>query len=150
MYSEITDRNQSQWRNETEDMKMKIAITADAKRFITIADMPAVRKVIESFKDDSWTVKEYAEQAARIASDNNIVNVLECGAEIAGNRRVWDRFDNGTAHFDVWVTFTAIIDNGFGGIIMGGAYISDIWDATNYNHDEVRSHMYIRRFAETK
>lgn len=129
---------------------MKIAITAEAKKYITLADMPAVRKVIDSFKDDGCTVKEYAEQAARIASGNNSVKVLECSAKIAGNCRVWDRFDNGTAQFDVWVDFTAIISNGFDGIIMGGAYISDLWDATGNNDEEVRSHMFIRKFTETK
>ena len=129
---------------------MKIAITAEAKKYITVSEMPAVRKVIEYLKDDEWTVKDYAERAARIASDNNIVRVLECSAEIAGNCRVWDRFDNGSAQYDVWINFTAIINGGFGGIIMGGAYVSDIWDATGKNNEEIRGHMFIRKFTETK
>lgn len=135
---------------KTEDKKMKISITNEMKKVITIADMPAVRKVIESMKDDTCTVKEYAEAAARIASGNADVKVLECSAEIAGNCRVWDRFDIGTAQYDVWVKFTAIINNGFGGIIMGGAYLSDIWEATGDNDEELRAHMYIRKFTETK
>ena len=129
---------------------MKVSITKEMKKVITIADMPAVRKVIESMKDDTCTVKEYAETAARIASGNNDVKVLECSAEIAGNCRVWDHFGNGTEHYDVWINFTAIIANGFGGIIMGGAYLSDIWQATGDNDEELREHMYIRKFTETK
>ena len=129
---------------------MKVSITNEMKKVITIADMPAVRKVIESMKEDTNTVKEYAEMAARIAGGNNSVKVLECSAEIAGNRRVWDRFDIGTAEYDVWVNFTAVIANGYGGIIMGGAYLSDIWEATGDNDEELRSHMFIRKFAEVK
>lgn len=129
---------------------MKIAITAEAKKYITLADMPAVRKVIESMKDDTCTVKEYAETAARIASGYNDVKVLECSAEIAGNCRVRDRFNIGTAQYDIWIKFTAIINNGFDGIIIGGAYLSDIWEATGDNYAELREHMYIRKFTETK
>lgn len=129
---------------------MKVTLTAEMKKIITIAEMPAVNKVIRYAKEDDLTVKEYAEMAARIASGNNSVKVLEASAEIAGNCRVHDWYDYGSEHFDIWVNFTAIIDNGFGGIIMGGAYVTDIHASTGYNSEELRSHMYIRKFAETK
>lgn len=129
---------------------MKVTITADMKKVITIADMPAVNKVIAAVKENTCTAKEYAEQAARIASGNNNVKVLEASAEIAGNCRIYDWYDNGSEHFDIWINFTAIIDNGFGGIIMGGAYVTDINASTGDNYEELRSHMYIRKFTETK
>ena len=129
---------------------MKVTITADMKKIITIAEMPAVNKVIRYAKEDGMTIKEYAEMAARIASGNNSVKVLEASAEIAGNCRIYDWYDNGSEHFDIWVNFTAIIDNGFGGIIMGGAYVTDIHASTGDNDEELRSHMYLRKFAETK
>ena len=127
---------------------MKVSITAEAKKFITVAEMPAVRKTIEALKDDTCTAKDYAEMAARIASGCNNVKVLEAKAEIAGNCRVHDRFCEGSAQFDVWITFTAIIDNGFDGIIMCGAYLTDILDYTTDNVDEIRDHMFIRKFTE--
>lgn len=129
---------------------MKATITADMKKIITIADMPAVNKVIYAVKEDSNTAKEYAEQAARIASGNNNVKVLEADAKITYNIRVWDGIADGSGHWDVWFDFTAIIDGGFDGIIMGGAYLTDIWQATGENNEELREHMYIRKFIESK
>lgn len=131
---------------------MKVSITKEIKKVITLADMPAVNEVIKTMQYDSTTVKEAAEAAARIASGNNDVKVLEASAEIAGNCRIWDyyNYDGCSAHYDVWVNFTAIIANGFGGIIMGGAYLSDIHQATGDNDEELREHMYIRKFTETK
>ena len=126
---------------------MKINITAETKKIITIAEMPAVHKVIEALKEDA-TAKDYAEMAARIASGRNAVKVLEAKAEIAKNCRVDDRICEGSAQFDVWVTFTAIIEDGFEGIIMGGAYLTDLWDCSAENADETRDHMFIRKFIE--
>lgn len=131
---------------------MKVSITKEMKKVITLADMPAVNEVIKTMQYDATTAKEAAESAARIASGNNDVKVLEASAEIAGNCRIWDyyNYDGCSAHYDVWINFTAIINNGFGGIIMGGAYLSDINSATGDNDEEIRSHMYIRKFTETK
>lgn len=129
---------------------MKVTLTAEMKKIITIAEMPAVNKVIAVMKDDTSTAKEYAELAARIASGTNNVKVLEASAEIAKSCRCWNNIDEGTADIDVWFTFTAIIDDGFGGFIMGGAYLTDLWAATGKNDAELRSHMYIRKFTETK
>lgn len=131
---------------------MKVSITKEMKKVITIADMPAVNEVIKTMQYDSTTAKEAAEMAARIASGNNDIKVLEASAEIAGNCRIWDyyNFDGCSAHYDVWINFTAIINNGFGGIIMGGAYLSDINSADGDNSEEIREHMYIRKFTEMK
>ena len=131
---------------------MKVTITADMKKVIPVADMPAVNEVIKTMRYDSTTAKEAAESAARIASGNNSVKVLEANAEIASNARIWDyyNYDSCSAHYDMWINFTAIINNGFDGIIMGGAYLSDIQSATGYNDEELRSHMYIRKFTESK
>ncbi len=131
---------------------MKVSITKEMKKVITLADMPAVNEVIKTMQYDATTAKEAAEAAARIASGNNDVKVLEASAEIAGNCRIWDyyNYDGCSAHYDVWINFTAIISNGLGGIIMGGAYLSDINSATGDNDEELREHMYIRKFTETK
>lgn len=129
---------------------MKVTVTDEMKKVLTIDEMLAVNKVIRSAKEDEMTAREYAEKAARIASGSNDVKVLEASAEIAGNNRIYDWYDNGSIDFDIWVNFTAVIDNGFGGIIMGGAYVTDICAATGDNNEELRSHMFIRKFAETK
>ena len=126
---------------------MKVQLTSNAKKVITVDQMPAVRKVMECAKADEITVKEYAEMAAGIASGSYVIKVLEASAQIAGNYRVWDWYENGSAQFDVWVEFTAMTDEGF---VMGGAYVSDIHASTGDNHEELRQHMYIRKFKEVK
>lgn len=126
---------------------MKVQFTSEMKKVVTVYEMPAVRKVIEYMKDDESTVKEYAKMASRIASGCNTVKVLEASARIAANRRVWDAIADGSEKFDVWIEFTAFADNGF---VMGGVYITDLWECTSDNHDEIRNRMYIRKFTETK
>lgn len=126
---------------------MKIALTNEMKKFITVAEMPAVRRIINDFKNSEDTVTEYAKMAARIATDGYVEKVLECSAEIAKNCRVWNLFDDESRDLDVWISFTAYTSKGF---VIGGAYISDLWGAYGDNYDEIRSHMFIRMFTETK
>lgn len=129
---------------------MKVTFTANSKKVITIAETPTARQMIETLKDDGCTVKEFAEMAARVASGSNVVKVLDCSAEISKNCRACDNYTDDSGDLDVWVDFTAIIDGGFGGIIMGGAYLTDIWSIAGDNHNEIRRHMFIRKFTETK
>lgn len=126
---------------------MKVQFTSEMKKVVTVYEMPAVRKVIEYMKDDESTVKEYAKMASQIASGCNIVKVLEASARIATNRRVWNAYAGGSAQFDVWIEFTAFTDNGF---VMGGAYITDLWEYTCDNREETLKHMFIRKFTEMK
>lgn len=126
---------------------MKVTLTAEMKKIITVAEMPAVRQMIESLKDDSFTAKEYAEMAANAAGNGHVMKVLECSAEIAKNCRACDNYTNDSGDLDVWVNFTAYTTEGF---VMGGAYLTDIWAITGDNHNEIRRHMYIRKFTETK
>lgn len=123
---------------------MKITITADAKKYLTLTQLPIAKQVIKDMKEDEF---DYAEQAARIASDGYVVKVYETKATIAGNYRVWNQFGDGSGTMDVWVDFTALTSEGF---IMGGAYLSDLWSADGENLEYIREHMYIRKFTETK
>ena len=124
---------------------MKVQFTADMKHIVTVAEMPAARKVIEYEKDDEWTAKEWAKMAAEIVCPCSSVKVLEASAEIAKNCRVWDVYADGSADFDVWIRFTAFAGDSF---VMGGAYLSDLWAASSDNREETVRHMYIRRFKE--
>lgn len=128
---------------------MKVKLTDEMKKYITVAEMPAVRKVIEAEKEnDEWTAQEWAKMAADIVRPYSSVKVLEASAEIAKNCRVWDAYADGSADFDVWIRFTALVnDDSF---VMGGAYMSDLWAASSDNRDETISHMYIRRFKEVR
>ena len=126
---------------------MKITITAEAKKFITLSEMPAVRQMIEALKEDTSTAKEYAEMAARVAMDGYVVKVFEASAEIAKNCRAENNYTADSGALDVWVNFTALTSEGF---VIGGAYLTDIWNITGDNNEEIRGHMFLRKFAETK
>ena len=147
MYYNKTIEKEQQTDKIQEETKMKVQLTSNAKKVITVDQMPAVRKVIECAKADEITVKEYAKMAASIISDSYVIKVLEASAQIFGNYRVWDWYEVGSAQFDVWVEFTAMTDDGF---VMGGAYVSDIHASTGDNHEELRKHMYFRKFKEVK
>lgn len=124
---------------------MKVQFTADMKRVVTVAEMPAVRKVIEYEKDDEWTAKEWAKMAAELVCPHSRVKVLEASAEIAKNFRVRDAYDEGSADVDVWIKFTAFADDSF---VMGGVYLTDLWAARADNREETVKHMHVRRFEE--
>lgn len=124
---------------------MKIQLTNEMKHIVTVAEMPSVRSVIESERDDEWTAKEWAKMAAELVCSHSRVKVLEASAEIAKNFRVRDAYGEDSADFDVWVKFTAFADDSF---VMGGAYLTDLWTASADNREETIKRMYIRRFEE--
>ena len=127
---------------------MKVNLTAEMKKFITVAEMPAVKKVIQYEKEnDEWTVQEWAKMAARLVFDDNGAKVIEATARIAKNQRVWDAFDEETRDIDVWIEFTAFSEYR-SSFIIAGVYLTDLWQLTKDNADEIKSHMYIRRFEE--
>lgn len=126
---------------------MKVVISDDMKKFITLAEMPAVRAVIKYMREDTSTARDYAQMAAKVASGCYVVKIFEACAELDKNQRIDDAFDNGTGQFDVWIKFTALCDEC---IVMGGVYLTDLWLLKDDNADEIRRHMYIRKFAEVK
>ena len=127
---------------------MKVNLTAEMKKFITVAEMPAVKKVMQYEKEnDVWTVQEWAKMAARLVFDDNGAKVIEATARIAKNQRVWDAFDEETRDIDVWIEFTAFSEYR-SSFIIAGVYLTDLWQLTKDNADEIKSHMYIRRFEE--
>ena len=127
---------------------MKVNLTAEMKKFLTVAEMPAVKKVMQYEKEnDEWTVQEWAKMAARLVFDDNGAKVIEATARIAKNQRVWDAFDEETRDIDVWIEFTAFSEYR-SSFIIAGVYLTDLWQLTKDNADEIKSHMYIRRFEE--
>lgn len=127
---------------------MKVNLTAEMKKFITVAEMPAVKKVMQYEKEnDEWKVQEWAKMAARLVFDDNGAKVIEATARIAKNQRVWDAFDEETRDIDVWIEFTAFSEYR-SSFIIAGVYLTDLWQLTKDNADEIKSHMYIRRFEE--
>lgn len=126
---------------------MKVQFTADMKRIVTVAEMPAVKKVMRCANEDECTATDLARVAARLVFDDNAAMIIEAKARIAKNQRVWDAFDEETRDIDVWIEFTAFSEYR-SSFIIAGVYLTDLWQLTTDNADEIKSHMYIRRFKE--
>lgn len=126
---------------------MKIKITKEAKRWLTVAQMPEVKELINELKEISDTdfVSEIL-SAGRIASGWNCEEsgIRKSSAEIAGNRRVWN-FYGESEDLDVWIEAEVFI--WLEGFYKIGFYLSDIWQAgTEESNAEIKSHMYIEEY----
>ena len=126
---------------------MKVKFTKEIKDIITVSELPAVREMFEVMKEDTG-LKEYAATAARIAARSNDVEILKAEAEIARNRRVFNRYSDNSGFLDVWLNVYAF--DAYKGFYTIGAYLSDIWESTGENSEELRSYMYIREYVENK
>lgn len=128
---------------------MKIKLTQEYKKYITVAEMPTVREIIADMKEDSSTIEDYAEMAIQVAYDGIAYSeILKASASIAKNCRIWNAYNNHSENLDVYIEATAYV-NGDEFIIIG-AYLSDIWQIDSDNRKEIASNMYIRRFKEIK
>ena len=123
---------------------MKIRMTEDSKRTVTVSEMAAVRKIMYDLKEDNY-LKQYASMAARVASGKyDTFEILKVEAEIAKNCRIWNAYGEGTGQLDVWVSVYAY--NSYHGFYDFGAYLTDIWAISGDNVEEIRGHMYIKSF----
>lgn len=127
---------------------MKVKFTAEEKKYITVAEAPHVRRIINEMREDD-SLEEYAQMAARAASgDWNDFEILKAEAEISRNCRVHDNFHEGSGNLDIWLTIYAY--NAYKGFYNIGVYLSDLWQLTNDNGDEIRSHMYIAEYVKPR
>ena len=83
---------------------MKVRLTQEAKKYITVAEMPAVRRIIADMKEDTSTVEDYAEMAINAAYDGRAYNIgiFKATAEIAKNQRVYNAYgENSDGVWDI-------------------------------------------------
>ncbi len=120
--------------------------------YVYLSEKPIVDRIIEDMDDDSCVAMEYAEIAARCITHCNDIEILRVESEICRNCRTKDRYFEGSKDFDIWITFIALVSNGFNGIVMGGANLTDIWDISGHEETDepIRRHMFIRKFEEVK
>jgi hypothetical protein len=126
---------------------MKVAMTAEAKRFITLEEAPIARQMIKDMKEDDG-LKEYAEMAARVAGGNDSYEILKVSAEIAKNNRVYNSYSEDSKNLDIWLKAYAF--NAYKGFYEIGIYLSDVWSITGDNSEEIRSRMYIEHYSRDK
>ena len=131
---------------------MVIKFTDEMKKLVSVAELPIVATLTAEFTNSEENEIGYAEMAARAILKTNDVCVLRASAEIAKNCRVLDRMFDGSSDFDVWIDFIAIGESSETEIVIGGAYLSDIWDLCGDREidDNLVNHMYSRKFKEYK
>lgn len=140
---------------------MKVRITNEAKKWLTLAEAPLARSIIDDFKNPDMYGNERAEDllsraaAAYLeATGQNqfsklgyVERVLEAKAEIATNQRIHPNVFN-AGRLDVYIHGTVELSRGF---LIIGAYISDIWELGNSEAARnLANHVFVRRFAECK
>ena len=129
---------------------MKVRLEKEDKKYITLEEAPVVRDIIAYTKEDTTTVEEYAEMAIRATYNGKAydIEVMKASARIAKNARAWNAYNDHSETIDVWVDATAYVNDSE--FIIIGAYLSDIWQITGRDDQEVVSYMYVRKFKEVK
>lgn len=120
---------------------MKVKLEEKYRQFYTLDDLDRAKAVIAYMKEDESTPADYAAYAAEhIASrrhKDNLDRIMEASAHTARNCRAWNNYGDDTQDMDVWIEFIA---KTYGGFIIGGAYLTDIWAICS--DDDLTGHMY--------
>ncbi len=124
---------------------MKIQVTNKEREYLTAAEMPAVRHIIQDMKEES--IESYADMAMRAFKGSGF-EIFRPKATIARNCRVNDRFFEGSGKLDVWIEFLAFSSSY--GAYDCGVYVSDLWDLHDENTHELAEKMYIDAFTKEK
>lgn len=120
---------------------MKVKFTKRSKEVTKVSELPIVNEVIKYFKEEEEETGDwYFKTAARVASGCGNMEILKSSAEIARNARAWNKYGD-SANFDVWCTVYAF--DPMVGFYDIGFYVSDLWELTGDNADEIKSHMYV-------
>lgn len=113
--------------------------------------MPKVQEIIKYFQEEDETpINDYARWAANIVTKHTLCNpeILKATAEITKNARANDSILEGSGNLDVWFEF--YIFDKYAGFYEIGAYLTDIWQATDENNEYIKSHMYINAYTKNK
>ncbi len=128
---------------------MNVKITKEAKQWLTVAQMPIIKQIIANLKEDEITATDAAKQAASIIFGySSGVKIFETSAEIANNRRVNNYYTDNSGELDVWIRFSIFDD--YKGFVIGGAYLSDIWQEGATDSKILIGRMFLQIYKPTK
>lgn len=112
---------------------MKIAITADSKKWMTIDELAAARQMIkdinagyDSGKNDfeNWEVEMLANYVAEQNNDRGVEKIYTATAEISGNSKIHNFYNDNSGRLDVYIR---IEFKTFECFYEAGMYLSNIW-----------------------
>ena len=127
---------------------MIVVYTDRSKMVITLSEKPIADGIIEELSD--YSIEADMQMIARTAAGtNDTFEILKFTAEIAKNSRVWNAYgtnDGETKNLDVWMEM--YVYNKYVGFYEIGCYLTDIWQITGDNSEEIRNHFYINKFTK--
>lgn len=126
---------------------MKVKLTSKVRASLYNWEILVSNVIIKNMSEDDTSAKDAAKIAAKAIAGTNSVEILRVDATMARNARIFGRYFEESGQMDVWIDFTAMTDEGF---IIGGAYLTDIWDLSDDDREEFCNHAFIRKFAEVK
>lgn len=136
---------------------MKVNITKESRKWMTVEELDYAKKIVKDMKDDGFTPMEYAKMAAdsvlwhkRFGEHSDSVRrVLEASAEICRDYKIpVEQFGEGCGYLGVWIDATVETWSGFMKI---GCLLSDIWAlGTDEAARDLIDHSWIRYYAEQK
>lgn len=124
---------------------MKVSITAESKRYITLEEAPIAKAIIDNLKEDETTAAEYVTYAINAACKGTCQEVFKAKATICKNCRANNSIIENSKDLDVWIEATAQTTEGF---CIIGVCLSDIWQLCEDNRENIVSRMYVRTFTE--
>ena len=110
---------------------------------MTDAEKQAAERIIAECKEDETKIEEYCRMAMH-SVNNERWEIFRPKAEICKNKRVNDRFFEGSGILDVWIEFLAFDE--FNGAYEVGVCLSDIWDTPWETIETMQENMYLNIF----
>lgn len=132
---------------------MKVTITKESGRWMTVNELPYAKQIVQDMKDDAWSAKDYAKMAADAVlsapryNNDSVREVLSASAEITRDSGIaFEQFGEGCGLLGVWIKATVETWKGF---LKISFLLSDAWMlGTDEARDALISHSWIRYYTE--
>ena len=128
---------------------MKIEISENTERAIYVYQLEAAREIVSQFEgEEAEALDDAVRRAITIVTGNASAcfEVLKAKAEIMPYYRAQNRYTDTSENLDVYLTIYAFDE--YHGFYKIGCYLSDVWESTGDNAEELRQYMYIGKYEE--
>lgn len=129
---------------------MNVEISKNTERAIYVYQLEAAREIVSQFEDEdgSASLDDAVQTAISIATGETSMcfEVLKATAEIMPYYRAQNRYTDNSENLDVYLTIYAFDE--YHGFYKIGCYLSDVWESTGDNAEELRQYMYIGKYEE--
>lgn len=127
---------------------MKVEISKNTERSIYLYQLEEAKEIASQFEDEeqSASLEDAVKSAISIATDisSACFEVLKAEAEIMPNGRICNKYTDTSENLDVYLNIYAFDD--YYGFYNIHCYLSDIWESTGDNSEELRKYMYIEKY----